>query len=206
MKATINIDFVLRFSPADGNLKGLKFEVLEQTEAVHPFNGELVTRTTLDVNGTPTEFFGMETTIYDDSHFYYDFSEKNPFKKAFMFESMAELRDEIVSESANVRRSTAREFRMKVGLFTSSWGQLIVADENGRLEEFGFASAIDFGGKHPTKKEIKTLYEEVVKSGATKFEIVYDACVRCWDSYADKFDGIDAEPTGEYVSVVLLSQ
>ena len=71
MEASLNIDYTQSFG-GKGNLKGMTFEVVEQVAG----------RTTLDIFGRHTDFYGMETTIV---------VEKPTFKNAFLFESMVWL-------------------------------------------------------------------------------------------------------------------
>jgi len=184
MKATLNIDYTQSFGNK-GNLKGMTFEVVEQVAG----------RTTLDLFGRHTDFYGMETTIV---------VEKPTFKNDFLFESMVDLREIVAEEFADVRNTFAKSLGMCDGLFTSKWGELIVVDEEGgRLG--GFEDPYDIKGQFPTKREIKEVYEDVVKSGATNFRIVFEALIRCWDSYSDKFAGYGAEPTSECATVTVLS-
>jgi hypothetical protein len=185
MKATLNIDYTQSFGNNKGNLKGMTFEVVEQVAG----------RTTLDIFGRHTDFYGKETTLV---------VEKPTFENSFLFESMADLREIVAEEFADTRTKFAKELGMCEGLFTSKWGELIVVDEEGsRLE--GFEDPYDIKGSLPTKKEIKEVYNDVVGSGATNFRIVFEALIRCWDSYSDKFAGYGAEPTSECATVTVLS-
>ncbi len=126
------------------------------------------------------------------------------FKEVFCFDSITDMREEIVSESQKERWDCARGLRRSELLVTSKWGQLLVVDDDGRLEKFGFCDAIDIRGNIPTKREIKALYEEVIETGATNFKIVFDAMIRAWDDFPHKFSGECAEPTDWYLEVELV--
>ncbi len=126
------------------------------------------------------------------------------FKDDFCFDNMADLREMVTDECAYIRFKMSREYRMDEQLFTTKWGQLLVVDDDGRLEKFGFGDAIHIRGNIPTKREIKALYDEVIETGATNFKIVFDVLVRMWDTWADKWAGCPAEPTCNDLEVELV--
>ena len=126
------------------------------------------------------------------------------FKNDFCFDNMADLRETVIDECADIRFQMSREHRMDEQLFTTKWGQLLVVDDDGRLERFGFCDAIHIKGNIPTKKEIKALYDEVLETGATDFKIVFDVLIRMWDTWEDKWAGHPAEPTCDCLEVELV--
>ena len=55
------------------------------------------------------------------------------FKEVFCFDSISDMREEIVSEGQKERWDCARGLRRSELLVTSKWGQLLVVDDDGRL-------------------------------------------------------------------------
>ena len=126
------------------------------------------------------------------------------FKDDFCFDSISDMREEIVSECQKERWDCSNTLKISELLVTSKWGQLLVVGDDGRLESFGFCDAIHINGNIPTKREIKALYGEVIEKGATDFKIVFDVMIRAWDDFPHKFSGDYAEPTDWCLEVDLV--
>ena len=125
------------------------------------------------------------------------------FEDCFSFDSMKAMKDDIDYVNCDAKKELSKEESKDYNLYDTSDGGLLVMGKDGRLE--GFEDKVYYKGKYPTRKELKALFEEVVKSGSKNFSIVYDCPIRSWGSYQEKFSGCGSGHTGEYIEINVIN-
>jgi len=130
---------------------------------------------------------------------------KEQFKNAFLKGATKDARADMLKA-----RQEFAEGHCDIDLVTTAGGYYLVCDldedgiTSGRNESHGWNDSVFYDKDYPTRKDTFDLFQEVLKSGLERFAIVWATDIRVFETHREKFNGIQAEPTGEGSETTIL--